>query len=360
MEPGQSDAALLEPAAEEQEPGSLRARHLDRTLSAFVILAWVSSVLARAITPALPGSSAGLGKIIQFAETSAGFATQLTVWFGVLLASGIVFGMLLEERLRGIYRFLTVMTTAAILALVMTATRSELQPAWGLSLAFLSAILAAQASAPALANARTRALALVLAGTALAATIVVLARLMALEASESADTSGFAHARWLATAAFVLDTACVALVGAWLLKPNARWRSGLVLGITVCAAFLAWHANRSMGEEAGMFTVLLERSLGELTYHPEPLVPIFARYFLEIVALCFTLACVLFRGGTSGVGPAVALVLLARGNTDAPAGALLLAIGSLAAADRGIRLLVHSVTEPSDRSDKSVSSTAEL
>jgi hypothetical protein len=295
-------------------------------------LALLASLLARGIAPALPGSMTGIGLWIVLSDQAAAFLSQLFVVASSLLAVRLLVAAVREPRLGAAFRVGAVPTAAAVLTLVIAATKGPIDAQWTLGLGLVSALLAAGAAPLALRVAHTRAVGLVLGFAATAAVLQVCARLVALQASGQALPTLFGTARSLATAGLAVDVVVLALVGLWLAAGRWKW-AALVAGPLLASCLtLSWAAVCGSHYQAPVWQVFASRIFAELTRHPTPWVPPLLRYAVDIATFATVVALLVSRRRDAAVHVAVALALLVRGATDIPVLALALALAALIAA----------------------------
>jgi len=301
-------------------------------LRAFALIALAGAVIGRALAPALPGSRAGIGLWIAIFDRSAAVLAQLTCVFGFLIVTRLLLSGLRERKLGITYRLLALPLAAASATLVLASGREALPPHFTLGVAASSAIVALASAAHALSSARTRAVGLVLGLAGTAALVFAVARLMSINASERALASLFDTSRSIATFGFVLDIATMAIAALWL--ASRRWlRLAVTLSVLLTiAALFAWNAARSTTYDQALWQVLLARTLDELVRHPAPLVPLFVRHAVEVLALMTAGALLLARPRALPLQTALALTLMSRASTDIPLFALLLLVAALLAA----------------------------
>lgn len=298
-------------------------------LRAIAALALVATVIARGLAPALPGSAAGIAGWIRASETTAMLLSQILVVSGALVVFRLLIRTLRQSELGVVYRLLAVPLGAAALTIIMAAAQTSERPALALALAVITSIVAIAATFPTLAAPRTRAAGFVLGVVGTASFVHVLARLLAIRASEQALASLFTVAESVSTLSFVLDVASIALIAIWL---GAHKRSrAVVVGVVLVglSALVAWGAVRGSGESAALWQVLASRSLAGMTRHPAPLVLAPLRHSVEVLALLVAAVALVVPKRNPPVQALFALALLARTSTDIPLCALCLLIAAL-------------------------------
>ena len=292
------------------------------------LTALVATVLGRAVAPALPGSSAGIGSLISGIDQLAGFTTQFMAVMGVSTCVRLLLTTL-DSPSRS-FRSVAILTTTTALPMVISTTNRHLAPGWLIALVGLSAALGVTAVRPALRAPQSRAAGLMLLLVTLGSLVSAFGRVLVLYASQEIEAELFGLARGIATAGLLIDATSVLLAAVWA---SRRWRMGLglVAGLASAAAFVVWVGAQSPepvdGEGWGRFVA---RALASLTAHPDPFVETGLRYFIEIYALLVASVTLWFRR-PPGVGEAICFALLARVSGDVPSCALMLILASLCA-----------------------------
>lgn len=298
-------------------------------LRAIAGLALVATVIARGLAPALPGSTAGIPGWIRASETAAMLLSQLLVVSGALVVFRLLIRTLRHSELGVVYRLLAVPFGAAALTIIMASARSPARPALALVLAVITSIVAIASTFPTLASPRTRAAGFVLGIVGTASFVHVLARLLAIRASEQALASLFTIAQSISTLSFVLDVASIALIAVWLGARNRSRAAVVAVALVGVSALLAWGAVRGSSYDAPLWQVLASRSLAGMTRHPAPLVLAPLRYSVEALALLTAAVTLVLPRRIQPVQALLALALLARTSTDIPLCALCLVIAAL-------------------------------
>lgn len=318
-------------------------------LRAIAALALVATVTARGLAPALPGSAAGIAGWIRASETTAMLLSQILVVSGALVVFRLLIRTLRQTELGVVYRLLAVPLGAAALTIIMAAAQSSERPGVALGLAVITSIVAIAATFPTLAAPRTRAAGFVLGVVGTASFVHVLARLLAIRASEQALASLFRVAESVSTLSFALDVASIALVAVWL-GAHRRSRAIVVGGVLVgLSALVAWGAVRGSGESAALWQVLASRSLAGMTRHPAPMVLAPLRYSVELLALLVAAVALVLPGRNAPVQALFALALLARTSTDIPLCALCLLIAALLGPLASLAERTVASAEPAER-----------
>ena len=307
--------------------------------------AWVATVLGRGLAPALPGSTAGIGQLIVGVEQLGAFASQFMVVMGAATCVRLLLSTL--ECRSYLFRPVAVISCAAALPIVISASSRHLAPAWLMTLMGLSASLALVSTLPAVRASHSRAVGLVLLTVTFGSIVSTAGRIIALYASYHVHAALFGVARGIATGGLLLDALSVGVVAIWL---GRRWRYGiaLVVGLLGVAAVIVWTGIQS--DEAGAWARVVGRALAALTAHPDPFIGSGVRFFVEICALLFAAVTLWFQWPT-GVGVALSFALLARVSGDVPLCALMLMLASLSAVRASFQTLRPGdiAREPSGR-----------
>jgi len=320
--------------AEQRERNQTVSLTTDTRLVALAAL--LATLVARALAPALPGSNVGIGRLILGVDQVAAFLSQFVVIVGAATSVRLLMRSMIERRLSYFQRLVSVVLSAAALPIVLSAANRQIEPVWLLTLVGLSGAVVLVSVVPALRRTEARAAALVLGVATLASLVWAGARAMALEASNIAYASLFEVAQGIASVGLLLDAASCALAAFWL---GRQRRDGLwlVFAASVLGVLGVWAAAGSDGGDT--WRVVVARSLAALAPHPDPLVSISLRYFVEAWAVLLA-AVALWSQRRTQLGPTLAFALLARASGDVPIGALMLLLAALSTA-----FLSHSSTE---------------
>lgn len=304
-------------------PARISATRADVVMVGFWAL--MATLLGRGLAPALPGSTAGIGSLIIGVEQLGAFASQFMVVMGVATCVRLLLSTL--ECRSYLFRPVAIISCAAALPVVISASSRHLAPSWLMALMAISSGLALVSSLPALKAAHSRAAGLVLLTVTCGSIVSAAGRIIALYASHQAHAALFGVARSIATAGLVLDGFSVALVGIWLAR---RWRYGIVVvvGLASLAALIVWTGVRA--DETSTWPLVIGRALTALTAHPDPFIGPAVRYFVEVSAICFA-GVTLWSAWPAGVGAALAFALLGRVSGDVPLCALMLMLAALSA-----------------------------
>lgn len=352
-EPERAEECAPDPAREAQaraEPDAPGVAGLGGDLLRVVaVLALVATVIARGLAPALPGSAAGIAGWIHASDTASMLLSQLLVVSGALVVFRLLIRTLRHGELGVVYRLLAVPLGAAALTIIMAAAQAPARPAMSLGLAVITSVMAIAATFPTLAAPRTRAAGFVLGVVGTASFVHVLARMLALRASEQALASLFTMAQSVSTLSFVLDVASIALVAVWLGARNRSRATAVAVVLVGVSALVAWGAMRGSGDNASLWEVLASRSLAGMTQGPAPLVLVPLRYSVGILALLAAAAVLAVPGRNPAVQALFALALLARTSTDIPLCALCLVIAALLGPLASLAERRDGKGEPTDR-----------
>ena len=222
-------------------------------LRSVAVLVLVAAIVGRALAPALLGWKTGIGSLINLTERTAATLSQLMVVAGGFLAVRLLVPTVRERALGLWYRLGVAPVVPAIVTTVFAAATGTLGPVVTLALALGTSVLALTAAAAALGASETRAAGFVLGLAGLGALIQLVARVLAVRASDAALASLFSAARGLATVGFALDVATLLLALLWLSGRNPVRFSILTGAITLLGVFSAWLAYRgaTMVDAAG-------------------------------------------------------------------------------------------------------------
>jgi len=295
-------------------------------LRAVVGLALVASVFARGISPALPGVTVGL-------EAAILWSTRIASLLTLLAATGVVAGIVrlaaavvATPRAPRAARVLVVPFVALGCLLLLFASFRPLEPLMALALGISAAIIGVLSASYSLPVSERRAGALVLGLTASAGLVHVVARKLALDASDAASITAFRAAQLTETLAATADVVALVFVLLWLQRrsPRGRLLVPIVLALSALAAFVAL---RGASPSASTLTVLVSRALDPFSRGPASLFPSALSHGLDAAALLAAGAALLARGGE--LGTVMAACLAARGALDIPIPALLLELGAL-------------------------------
>jgi hypothetical protein len=313
-------------------PPELEKKSLSQRISAtraevLLVGFWglTATLLGRGLTSALPGSTAGIGPLIVGVEQIGAFASQFLVVLGVATCVRLLLSTL--ECRSYLFHPVAIISSAAALPIVLSASSRHLSPAWLMALMGISAALALISALPALRQPHSRAAGLVLLTVTCGSIVSTTGRIIALYASHQAHAGLFGLARGVATLGLLLDAMSVVLVGVWLAR---RFRFGLVLVVLMAAAaaLVVWLGVR--GENGGAWPLVVGRALAALTAHPDPFIGSGLRYFIEIAAICAA-AVTLWLAWPTGVGAVLCFALLARVSGDVPLCSLMLMLAALSA-----------------------------
>jgi len=322
------------PAPAEHEKKTLSQRISATRAEVLLVGFWglTATLLGRGLTSALPGSTAGIGPLIVGVEQIGAFASQFLVVLGVATCVRLLLSTL--ECRSYLFHPVAIVSSAAALPIVLSASSRHLSPAWLMALMGISAALALISALPALRMPHSRAAGLVLLTVTCGSIVSATGRIIALYASHQAHAGLFGLARGVATLGFLLDALSVALVGIWLAR---RFRFGLVLVLLLAAsaALVVWLGVRE--EEGGAWPLVVGRALSALTANPDPFISSGVRYFIEIAAICAA-SVTLWLEWPLGVGAALCFALLARVSGDVPLCSLMLMLAALSAVRASLQI----------------------
>jgi hypothetical protein len=295
-------------------------------LRAVIALGLAASFLSRGVAPALPGVTVGLESVILWAGRIASLLTLLAATGLVAGIARLATAVVGSPRAPLVARLVAVPSVALGCMLLLFASFRPLEPVLALMLGVSAAIVGALSARYSLGMRDRRAGALVLGLTSTAGLVHVIARKLALDASEAASINVFRIAQLAETLAALLDVAALGLALLWLQR-RAKLGRTLVPIVLVASLLGAALVLRGSAPSAGTFTVLLSRSLEPFSRGPSPLLPLALGHAVSIGAL-LTAAAALIRGA-GDVGLVLAAALAARGAFDIPVPALMLELGAL-------------------------------
>jgi hypothetical protein len=245
----------------------------------------------------------------------------LTVWLA--LAS------LAHPELPRSYRLGILPATGTVVVLGIAALVAPVEARWLLWMGLISGSVALVAVPGTLAAPRSRAVGFVLLLVGAVAFLQVVARMLAVRASDEALASLFGYARLFSSLGFVLHLTALALVAVWLAARRWALFGGVAGGAVVLSLLIAWAASGGSHVEASSAQVLAARTFDELTRHPIPYVPAWVRHGVDVL----TLVTVALAAGAwrkpALLSSAASLSLLGSGNADIPLCAIMLTLGAL-------------------------------
>jgi len=293
-------------------------------------LSVVSSILGRALAPALPGSVAGITGWIKAFDRVSGFLAQLFAIAGILIATRMVTSALRSNAYDLLFKVVAVPVTILVGLLVMMRMRIDYsEPRGSLALALASGALALAATPRLVQSARTRAVGLVLALTGLGGLLHAVGQGLALSANLEALPDRFVAARVFETASFALGVLAAGCAAAWLFgKGSTSWLK--LLALVLAATLFSHAAVLGSGPNARLYEVLASRSLGYLLRQPAPYLPGLLSGIIILLQFILAAWLVLARRPSS-VRLVLSLCLISAGATDIPLLALALTLAALTA-----------------------------
>ena len=290
----------------------------------------VSSVVGRALAPALPGSLTGIASWIRAVDSLDAFLAQLFAISALLVVVRLVGAIVRAGQIDLFFKLVALPIASLVGFVVVTKMRLDYpEPASSLALALASGSLALAAAPKLLRRAPSRGIGLVLALSGFLSLLHAAARAVALQASINMLPDRFVLARSLETAAFSVGVLLLALAAAWI---GGSTRRGLVklLTLMVAVSLLSHAATRGSSPYASVWEVLTSRSVGHFLRDPAPFVPLFIRS-LEVL-LKMALAILTIASSRPAAGRVVlCLCLMSAGATDIPLLALSLTLAALLA-----------------------------
>jgi hypothetical protein len=295
-------------------------------LRAVVALGLAASLLSRGVAPALPGVTVGLETAILWTGRVASLLT-------LLAATGLVAGIArLATAVAGspraplAARLIAVPSVSLGCMLLLFASFRPLEPVLALLLGISASVVGALSARYSLGMRDRRAGALVLGLTAAAGLIHVVARKLALDASEAASLNVFRVAQVAETLAALVDMGALGLTLLWLQR-RAKLGRVIVPIVLVVSLLGAIIVLRGAAPSASSLTVLVSRSLEPFSRGPTPLLPAALAYALAVGALVTAAAALC--SGAGDIGIVLATSLAARAAFDIPVPALMLELGAL-------------------------------
>lgn len=289
-------------------------------------LALLAALLGRSLSMALPGAVVGLDGVVNAVLALGAFTSQLFAIAGAVVSLRLALWLGTHRGLSFGLKTVLATTSLFICLVVFFSAQPRLFVVGPLILGLVSfgsaslLLWAAQASAR---DASARALAVLTSVAALTAAFHTTARLVALDASSGGDGLQYDVARAIATLATLLDGTFLVTAGLWL------WLRVHALTKAWSAVVLACIPALFIGSPQSGPRYLLQRVADALTSHPDPFLPLFAQWGLELAALTFAAVCVVDRGPSRLARLALAFALLGRTTSDRPLGALLLILSAL-------------------------------
>jgi hypothetical protein len=295
-------------------------------LRAVVALGLAASFLSRGVVPALPGVTVGLESIILWTGRLASLLTLLAATGLVAGIARLATAVVGSPRAPLVARLVAVPSVSLGCMLLLFASFRPLEPVLALLLGLSAAIVGLLSARYSLGMNDRRAGALVLGLTSLAGLVHVIARKLALDASEAASIAAFRAAQLSETVAALIDIAALGLALLWLQRRVARGRV-LVPLVLVASVLCTALVLRGSAPSAGSFTVLVARAFEPFSRGPSPLLPGALGHLVSIGSL-FTAVAAL-ASGAGDIGLVFAASLAARGAFDIPVPALMLELGAL-------------------------------
>lgn len=295
-------------------------------LRAVIALGLAASFLSRGVAPALPGVTVGLESVILWAGRLGSLLTLLAATGLVAGIARLATAVVGSARAPLLARLVAVPAVSLGCMLLLFASFRPLEPVLALILGVSAALVGTLSARYSLGLRDRRAGALVLGLISTAGLVHVVARKLALDASEAASINVFRVAQLAETLAALFDIAALGLALLWLQRRAKLGRIvvPLVLLVSMLGAALVL---RGSAPSASTLTVLLSRSLEPFLRGPSPLLPIPLGHALSVGALLTAAAAL--GSGAGDIGLVLAAALAARGAFDIPVPALMLELGAL-------------------------------
>ncbi len=293
-------------------------------------LAVLATLFGRALAPALPGSLAGIARVIRVVDLVGNLLTQLFAFAGISCALLLARIILQAAKKDLAFKLLLLPATLLVGFLVMVKMRvAQSDPNGAMTLALTSSGLALAAAPNLLKAERTRAMGLAITLGGAGGALHALGRYLAFKASLAALPTQFMLARVSETFAFALHLGVIALTVFWLWSRGPAFPAKL-LGVAGLAAFVAIGSARGSLHHAAVWEVLASRSLGRLLSDPLPYLPVVATSMITILTLALAV-WLLVKPKPKLTSFVLAFCLLSGGATDVPLLALCLVLGTIVA-----------------------------
>jgi hypothetical protein len=315
--------------------------------------ALLATLVGRGLAPAIPGLAVGIAQFIVFSGRVSAFISQLVAAGGVAAAVRLAASALRSPRLDLGYRLVALPASAIVIALVMAAWARPLEPEMCRMMA-LSAIAASLAGALATVRAsETRASGLVLGSAGLSGLCHLLARELVSRAAESLDGASQGWAVAVATLATLFDLIALGLTVIYVAQGQRRKIAITAALVLVPALALGAFAAHGSAPGAGVFCVLAERTLSQLSRAPAAALPIALRFAITTALLVATGLCVFKPGQRGKASVVLSLSLLSLGAPDMPLPALWLVVATLLAPKQPGPVRSENATFKNDATNKS-------
>lgn len=306
-------------------------------MGVFAAMAILAALLAQALAPALPGSATGIAGLINITSFLAACTSQLVAAGGIALCLRLLGALLPWPNLGVAFRIIIVPATLGVVALTVLSAARPIDPELGRIVA-VAAIVAVLSAVPLLWSAvQMRWIASILLLSALGAS-------SDFGAYEMARRVGFANASsdWLggalAGAGLCLDAGASLLAFIWAAQNRRRVAIYLPIILLFITVPVVLGQSGTQHTASGVL-VVLHRSLEALATRPLLAFPTSVSHVLSLSPLPFAAALLLLPGQRQELRAALALCLLGRTATGAPAaallsvGAALLVVGKLVEGD---------------------------
>jgi hypothetical protein len=298
-------------------------------LRALAVLGLLATLLGRGVAPALPGTAAGIEGLIEASQALAAVTSVNLFFLAGMLTVWLAIASLAQPELPASYRLGVLPATATVVILGIAALIAPVEARWLLWIGVISGSVALVAVPGTLASPPSRAVGFVLLSVGIVAFLQVIARMLAVRASDEALAALFGYARVFSTLGFVLHVGALAIVGLWLAA--RRWALLGTVGASAIAfsLFVAWGAAGGTQVDATALQILAARAFDELTRHPVPYVPAFIRHTVDVLTLVTVATTVGAWKKPALLATAVSLALLGSGNADIPLCAVMLTLAAL-------------------------------
>ena len=298
-------------------------------LRTLAVLGVVATLLGRGVAPALPGTASGIEGLIDLSRSLAAVASVNLFFLAGMVTVWLAIASLAQPGLPASYRLGVLPATATVIVLGIAALIAPIEARWLLWMGVISGSVALVAVPGTLAHRESRAVGFVLLLVGIAAFLQVIARMLAVRASDEALAALFGYARVFATLGFALHVAVLALVGLWLSARRWALLGGVGTSAVAFSLFVAWAAAGGTRVDAVAVQVLAARAFDELTRHPIPYAPALVRHAVDVLTLVTVALTVGAWRRPALLAAATGLALLGSGNADIPLCAVMLTLGAL-------------------------------
>lgn len=289
-------------------------------------LALLAALLGRGLSIALPGAVVGFDTAVNTVLTLGAFTSQLFAIAGAVVSMRLALWLATHRGLPFSLKTSLAAASLFVCLVVFFSAQPRLFIVGPLVLglcSFGSAGLLLWSALVGAIERGARAVSIIGWLAALTAVFHTAARLLALVASNGGDGLQYDVARALATLGSCLDAALLSMAGLWLWpRVHAATKAWSAVALACIPAMF-------IGTPHSGPRYLLQRMADALTSHPDPFLPLFVQWGLELTALTLSVVCLTDRGPSRLTRLTLAFALLGRTTSDRPLGALLLVLSAL-------------------------------